>query len=100
MKVKTVKRKWARAYWLFPWGILLFWVLGVVLPEGAKPLGLAMLAACGVGMILSILKLRCPYCGKGVPRPPAFSPSSGKVSYCSGCGRPFVYNDEAEAPDL
>ena len=52
------------------------------------------LAACAAGMIVSIVKLRCPYCGKGAPRAPAFSPSSGKVQYCSGCGRPFVYDDE------
>ena len=94
MKIKTLKRKWARGYWLFLWGILLSWLLGVLLPDGVRPLGLAVLAACAAGMIISILKLRCPYCGKGAPRAPAFSPSSGKVQCCAGCGRPFVYDDE------
>lgn len=94
MEVKTLKRKWARSYWLFLWGILLSWFLGMALPEGVKPLGLAALVLCAAGMIVSILKLRCPYCGKGAPRAPAFSPSAGKVQYCSGCGRPFVYDDE------
>jgi len=94
MKIKTLKRKWARGYWLFLWGILLSWLLGVLLPDGVRPLGLAVLAACAAGMIISILKLRCPYCGKGAPRAPAFSTSSGKVQCCSGCGRPFVYDDE------
>ena len=99
MKVKTVKRKWARAYWLFLWGALLSGFLTVILPERVKPLCLLSLVLCGVGMVVSEEKLRCPYCGKGRPRPPAFSPSSGRVSYCSGCGRPFVYDDEVDAPD-
>ena len=94
MKIKTLKRKWARGYWLFLWGILLSWLLGVLLPDGVRPLGLAVLAACAAGMIISILKLRCPYCGKGAPRAPAFSPSSGKVQCCSGCGSHFVDDDE------
>ncbi len=95
MKVKTLKRKWARAYWLFLWGILLSGFLGAALPEGARPLGLAALVLCAAGMIFGIWKLRCPYCGKSAPRAPAFSPSSGKTQYCSSCGRPFVYDDEA-----
>ena len=94
MKVRTLKRKWARAYWLFLWGILLSGFLGMVLPQEVKPLGLAFLVLCGAGMIISILKLRCPYCGKDAPRAPAFSASSGKTRHCSGCGRPFVYDDE------
>ena len=93
MKIKTLKRKWARGYWLFLWGILLSWLLGVLLPDGVRPLGLAVLAACAAGMITGILKLRCSCCGKDAPRAPAFSPASGKVRCCSGCGRPFVYDD-------
>ena len=27
-------------------------------------------------------------------RAPAFSSSSGKVRYCSCCGKPFVFDDE------
>lgn len=38
----------------------------------AKPLGL-----CTAGMIVCILKLRCPYCGKGAPRASALSASPG-----------------------
>ena len=94
MQVKTVKRKWARAYWIFLWGIILFGFLGTTLPDGIRPLGLAALALSGAGMILSILKLRCPYCGKGSPRAPSFSAGSGKTQCCSGCGKPFVYDDE------
>nr|WP_325205417.1 hypothetical protein [uncultured Oscillibacter sp.] len=37
-----------------------------------KPLGL-----CTAGMIVCILKLRCPCCGKGAPRAPALSASPG-----------------------
>lgn len=94
MEIKTLKRKWARAYWIFLWGILLLGFLGATLPGGVKLLAFAALMLCGAGMILSILKLRCPYCGKGAPRAPAFSPGSGKTQYCSGCGKPFVYDDE------
>lgn len=91
MKIKTVGRKWARAWWIFLWGMLLSWFLGM--PDGAKPLCLVVLLACGAGLIVSVLKLRCPYCGKGSPRGPAFWPS-GKTQYCSSCGKPFVYDDE------
>lgn len=94
MEVKTLKRKWAQSYWIFVGGFFLSWFFGVTLPEGAKPLCLVTLAVSVAGIIFSVLKLRCPYCGKGVPRAPAFSPSSGKVQCCSGCGRPFVYDDE------
>lgn len=94
MEVKTLKRKWARTYWVFLWGFFLSWFFGVILPNGAKPLCVVTLTVSAAGIIFSILKLRCPYCGKDAPRAPAFSPSSGKVRYCSGCGRPFVYDDE------
>ena len=88
MKAKPLKRKWARGCWLFLWGILLPWFLGMILPKGAKLLGLAALVLCTAGMIVCILKLRCSCCGKGAPRAPALSPSPGKVQYCSGCGGP------------
>ena len=44
MKAKPLKRKWARGCWLFLLGILLPWFLGMILPKGAKPLGLAALS--------------------------------------------------------
>lgn len=96
MEVKTLKRKWARVWWQFMAGVLLFGILGCgVSGGGSRLLCMALLAACGVGMIVCTLKLSCPYCGKGCPRPPRYAPS-GRTQYCSQCGKPFVYDDEEE----
>ncbi|MEY8386982.1 hypothetical protein AALC17_06715 [Oscillospiraceae bacterium 38-13] len=85
-----MKRKWTWGCWLFLRGIFLS---SGPLPDGVGLLELAVPGACAAGMITGILKLRCSCCGKDAPRAPAFSPASGKVRCCSGCGRPFVYDD-------
>ena len=93
MEVKTIKRKWAQAYWLFVAGVFLSLLVGILLPKGDKRFCVVPLVLCTAGIVVCILKLRCPYCGKGVPQHPNVS-SSLEPEYCSGCGKPFVYDDE------
>ena len=92
--MKTLKREWAKLYWLSIAAIAALVLLGLLIPDDTlRGVCLILIAASIVGIIVSSEHLKCPYCGKGEPRWPQARPSA-KTVYCPRCGMPFIYEDE------
>lgn len=88
-EIKTLKRKWARIYWVCTVGLLLSVALILLLRRSV----LAWLAAGAflAGETVSQEKLRCPYCGRSLSSIPRVSKSGGQCRYCY---KDIVYDDE------
>ena len=92
--MKTLKREWAKLYWLSIIAIAALVLLGLLIPNDTlRGVCLILIAASIVGIIVSSEHLKCPYCGKGEPRWPQARPSE-KTVYCPRCGMPFIFDDE------
>lgn len=98
-----LKRKYARLVNAFMIAALLFAWLPWAMYDlaGADSLlwgflGVSGASVCITAMIVVWAKfLRCPFCGKGVARP-YWKPGEGHRQFCSKCGQPFVFDDEAD----
>lgn len=92
--MKTLKREWAKLYWLSIVAIVVLIVLCLLISNDTfRGVCLILIAASIVGIIVSSEHLKCPYCGKGEPHWPQPRPSM-KTNYCPRCGMPFIYRDE------
>ena len=64
--MKTLKREWAKLYWLSIIAIAALVLLGLLIPNDTlRGVCLILIAASIVGIIVSSEHLKCPYCGKG-----------------------------------
>ena len=89
MGQKRLKRFWARVCWmllLFGGGIA---IMGMLLR--VAPIMLTGYVLLGIELLVSLIFLRCPNCGKDL------APSrwnTDKRFYCKRCGRPFLFDDD------
>ena len=92
--MKTLKRGWAKLYWLCFAAIAALAALCLLVPiDTLRGVCLILIAASIVGIIVSSEHLKCPYCNKGETHWPQPRPSMS-TKYCPRCGRPVIYDDE------
>lgn len=101
--MKTLKRKHARWMTVLLVAALLFAALPCVMYDlmGADSLLWGFLGAGGAAvciaamLVVRMVCLRCPHCGKGVARP-YWNSGADHRQFCAKCGRPFVFDDELD----
>ena len=94
MEQKRLKRFWARICWMLRLsgvGITMFGALLRSMP--VLLVGCFLMGAC---LVVLIVFLHCPNCGKDLARP-QWNP--GEPFYCTRCGKPFLFDDDPPDPE-
>lgn len=89
MEKQVVQKRWKRMFWGLTAAAIALLVPGLVLTlEPALFLALGLLAAAvfGVGLVIAVVKLRCPACGASVYHQ-AMRAQEGIPFACPKCGR-------------